>query len=267
MTAVVGQANRRQVDLFGTAVDALTYEESIERLFALAADPRPSQHVVLNASKVVQMEKDPKLREIVAGCDMINADGISIVWASRLLGTPVPERVTGIDLFYGIVSRARETGHRLYFLGATDEVLQRMISRFEAELPGITIAGYRNGYWDEAEVGQVIDEVVAATPDFLFLAIPSPRKEYWLHDHLSELRVPVVMGVGGSFDVMAGLVQRAPAWVQRLGCEWLYRLVQEPKRMWKRYLFGNLEFMRLTRQAMKQQRATAARNGVGSPAQ
>lgn len=250
MTTIAGSVPGR-IELFGSPVDALTFEESVERLFALATSPVPSQHVVLNAAKVVQMEHDPKLREIISQCDMVNADGISVVWASKLLGTPLPERVTGIDLFYAIVSRASQTGHRLYFLGATDQVLDRMIDRFTSEFPGLTIAGYRNGYWDDADVDDVVRQVRAANPHFLFLAIPSPRKEYWLHEHLADLGVPVAMGVGGSFDVMAGLVRRAPRWVQHLGCEWLYRLLQEPGRMWKRYLVGNLGFAKLTMRAMR----------------
>jgi N-acetylglucosaminyldiphosphoundecaprenol N-acetyl-beta-D-mannosaminyltransferase len=235
-----------RVRLFDVDIDALDGGETLRRAFALADRGTPSQHVVLNAAKVVQMAGDERLREIVRSCDLVNADGASIVWASRVLGRPVPERVAGIDLFAAIVERAAATGHSVYFLGATDEVLEEMIARFRSTFPALRIAGARNGYWDDD--GEVIAEVRRAQPDFLFLAIPSPRKEYWLNEHLDDLGVPFVMGVGGSFDVIAGKVRRAPVWVQRVGGEWLYRLCQEPRRMWKRYLVGNVRFVALTAQ-------------------
>jgi N-acetylglucosaminyldiphosphoundecaprenol N-acetyl-beta-D-mannosaminyltransferase len=244
MVTVMTESPVRRAELFGVLVDALTMDETLDRAFALADSDGVSQHVVLNASKVVQMSKDARLREVIASCDLVNADGSSVVWASRVLGAPLPERVAGIDLFTNIVERAARTGHSVYFLGATDEVLTEMIARFRHQYPALNIAGYRNGYWDDDAA--VIGEVHAAHPDFLFLAIPSPRKEFWLSEHLDALGVAFVMGVGGSFDVVAGKVRRAPVWVQRIGCEWVYRLCQEPRRMWKRYLTGNSAFLWLT---------------------
>ena len=254
MTAIVGQQDDGRVEIFGTRVDALAMEETLERVFTLVNDPTPSQHVVLNASKVVQMENDPALHRIIGSCDLVNADGASIVWASRVLGQPLPERVTGIDLFVKIVERAAQTGHSVYFLGATDAVLERLIERFRTDHPDLRIAGYRNGYWTPDEEAHVIADIRAAQPDFLFLAIPSPRKEFWLNENLQALGVPFVMGVGGSFDVMAGLVNRAPVWAQQIGCEWMYRLAQEPRRLWKRYLIGNATFVALTARAWRRHR-------------
>ena len=146
--------------------------------------------------------------------------------------------------FHAIVGRAAQTGHRLYFLGATDEVLSEMIARLRKQHPTLVVAGQHNGYWSDDQ--EVIAAVRKARPHFLFLAIPSPRKEYWLSQHLESLAVPFVMGVGGTFDVVAGKVRRAPRWVQRIGCEWMYRVAQEPRRMWKRYLQGNSAFIMLT---------------------
>ncbi len=179
------------------------------------------------------------------------------MWASRILGQPLPERVAGIDLFVAILERAASTGHSVYFLGATDEVLDELVRRISRRFPTLRIAGSRNGYWSDD--GEVIDAVRAAHPDFLFLAIPSPRKEFWLNEHLQALGVPFVMGVGGSFDVLAGKVKRAPLWVQKLGCEWLYRVCQEPRRMWKRYLFGNARFIQLTFKEWRRTRWFATR--------
>lgn len=234
----------QRVHLFGVDIDALTIEETLDRAFELVEQRRVSQHVVLNAAKVVMMTEDDRLREIIANCDLVNADGTSVVWASRVLGAPLPERVAGIDLFLRIVERAARTGHRVYFLGATDDVLDSMLAVFRKQHPELEIGGWHNGYWHDDE--SIVADVREAKPSFLFLAIPSPRKEYWLHRHLDEMEVPFVMGVGGAFDVVAGKVKRAPQWVQRIGCEWVYRLIQEPRRMWKRYLHGNTAFALLT---------------------
>ena len=230
--------------LYGVDVDALTMDETVDRIMELLSGPDPVQHVVLNASKVVAMSKDPALKDVISTCAVINADGMSVVVASRLLRHPLPERVAGIDLFERLVARAAADGRSVYFLGARDEVLEELVARFRARYPLLRIAGWRNGYWtDDAEVVRAVRD---ANPDLLFLAIPSPRKEFWLAEHLPALGVPFAMGVGGSFDVLAGKIKRAPAWVQRLGCEWVYRLAQEPRRMWKRYLVGNTAFMWLT---------------------
>jgi N-acetylglucosaminyldiphosphoundecaprenol N-acetyl-beta-D-mannosaminyltransferase len=234
----------RRISLFGVDVDPLTFDQTVDRAFELADTPGVAQHVVLNASKVVLMSRDEQLRQIIASCALINADGQSVVWASRILGRPLPERVAGIDLFSAIVERAASTGHRLYFLGATDEVLAEMLDRLRTRYPNLVVAGCSNGYWRDDN--EVIDAIRLAHPHFLFLAIPSPRKEYWLNQHLERLGVPFVMGVGGTFDVIAGKVRRAPRWAQQIGCEWLYRLCQEPRRMWKRYLTGNSAFIALT---------------------
>jgi N-acetylglucosaminyldiphosphoundecaprenol N-acetyl-beta-D-mannosaminyltransferase len=234
----------RRVSLFGVEIDALTFGQTLDRAFELVDTGSKTQHVVLNAAKVVHMSKDDRLREIISSCALVNADGQSVVWASRLLGRPLPERVAGIDLFSAIVERAARTGHRLFFLGATDEVLNDMLAKLRSQYPTLVVAGWHNGYWKDDQ--EVIDAVRTARPDFLFLAIPSPRKEYWLSQHLAALGVPFVMGVGGTFDVIAGKIRRAPVWAQRIGCEWLFRVAQEPRRMWKRYLQGNTEFLLLT---------------------
>ncbi|MGH9119353.1 MAG: WecB/TagA/CpsF family glycosyltransferase [Acidimicrobiales bacterium] len=244
MTTLISPSPVRRAHLFETEVDALTLAETVDRAFELVDAGAITQHVVLNAAKVVQMSKDDRLKEIIDSCGLVNADGQSVVWASRILGRPLPERVAGIDLFNAIVERAANTGHSLFFLGATDDVLNEMVRRLRARHPGLVVAGHRNGYWSDDD--EVVAAVRAASPDFLFLAIPSPRKEFWLSEHLRPLGVPFVMGVGGTFDVVAGKVRRAPTWVQRLGCEWIYRLAQEPRRMWKRYLKGNSAFMMLT---------------------
>jgi N-acetylglucosaminyldiphosphoundecaprenol N-acetyl-beta-D-mannosaminyltransferase len=235
---------RRPVELFGLPVDPLTMEETVEAVRDLVAAGGAHQHVAVNAAKVVAASNDPNLASIIRGCDLVSADGIAVVWASKLLRSPVPERVAGIDLFERLVDTAARDGRSVYFLGARAEVVARVVDVFRARFPALHVSGFRDGFWEDDE--EVVGDIRRARPDYLFLAVPSPRKEFWLSEHLSKLEVPFVMGVGGSFDVVAGLTGRAPGIVQRLGLEWAWRLAQEPRRMWRRYLFGNVSFLRIT---------------------
>ena len=201
--------------------------------------------MAINAAKLVAMQDDPKLCEIIDGCGLVNADGQSVVWASRLLGDPLPERVAGIDLMDALLALAEGRGYRVYFLGARAEVLERAVERLQERYPGLHVAGARDGYFNDDEAADVCDAIRASRPDVLFVAMSSPRKEYFLGEFGPNLGVPFVMGVGGSIDVIAGLTRRAPAAWQRLGLEWLYRLLQEPRRMFRRYAVTNTRFIAL----------------------
>jgi len=256
---VEAASTRRTVELFGVPVDSLTIEETVVSARGLVQTGTPHQHVVLNAAKVVAMDRDPALRAVIAGCDLVNADGTSIVWASRFLGRPLPERVAGIDLFLRLIEAAATDGSPVYLLGATEEVLNAAVGVLVARFPALKVAGHRNGFWDDDQA--VVAAIRAARPDYLFLAIPSPRKEFWLSEHLEALGVPFVMGVGGSFDVVAGKVSRAPRLLQRLGLEWTWRVVQEPRRMWKRYLVGNTAFVRMMLRERRGLRGVARTDG------
>jgi N-acetylglucosaminyldiphosphoundecaprenol N-acetyl-beta-D-mannosaminyltransferase len=237
-------AARHTVELFGLRVDALTMDETVEAVRAMVSTGEPHQHVVVNAAKIVDVGRNDALRRVIGQCDLVNADGMAVVWASRILGQPLPERVAGIDLFDRLVGAARDDGRSVYFLGARDEVVREAARVLSARYPGVRVAGHHDGYWDDDAA--IVRAIRGAAPDYLFLAIPSPRKELWLNEHLLDLGVPFVMGVGGSFDVVAGRVRRAPAWMQRTGLEWAWRLVQEPRRMWRRYLYTNTAFIRMT---------------------
>lgn len=229
-----------------TYVDALTMEETIERVKEIIEKRIPTQHVVINASKVNLMEDDQKLREIVDSCPLINADGASILWASRQLGIPVTERVTGCDLFQNLIPVAAEKGYRVFLFGAREEVVTRVRDIFMERYPSLQIVGYRNGYFTEEEDLAIVDQIAASGADMLFVAFSSPKKEYWVNKYLDRLNVPFVMGVGGSFDIVAGKTTRAPKWMQQAGLEWFYRFIQEPGRLWKRYIIGNAKFILLT---------------------
>lgn len=232
-------------EILGTYVNALTMDETVDEVERIVDAGVPTQHVVINASKVNLMEGDPELREIVNACPLINADGASIVWAAHVLGVPLRERVTGIDLFLRLVELAPRKGWGIYLFGAKEEVVQKVRSILEERCPGIRIVGCRNGYFTEADEPAIVADMASSGADLMFVAFSSPKKEYWVHKYLDQIGIPFVMGVGGSFDVVAGITARAPAWMQRCGLEWLYRFLQEPGRLWRRYVVGNARFVAL----------------------
>jgi N-acetylglucosaminyldiphosphoundecaprenol N-acetyl-beta-D-mannosaminyltransferase len=216
--------------------------QTVARCEELIARREFAQHVAINASKLVAMQRDPELRQIVERCELVSADGQSVVWASRLLGDPLPERVAGIDLMQELFALAERRGFRVFILGAEATVLEQARANIVARHPRLQLVGTRNGYFTEEEGQAVAEEVRNACPDILFVAISSPRKEYWLGRHGRTIDVPFVMGVGGAIDVVAGITRRAPGPLQHLGPEWAYRLAQEPRRLWRRYAVTNLRF-------------------------
>lgn len=222
-------------------VDVLTMQQTLDHIEDAIIRRKQIHHVVINAAKVVHAQKDMELRNAIVNCDIINADGQSIVWASRFLGTGLPERVAGIDLMEALVARARKKHYKIFLLGAREEVVKKVADTYGP----LIVAGYRNGYFSKDEEAEVAAQIAVSGADMLFVAISSPKKELFLDEYKEVINIPFIMGVGGSFDVVAGLTKRAPRWMQRIGMEWFYRLAQEPGRMWKRYLFGNSAFIYL----------------------
>ena len=202
-------------------------------------------HVVVNAAKLVNMRKDYRLRESVINCDIINADGQSLVWAARFLGTPLPERVAGIDLMTGLVEMAHRKKYKIFLLGAKEEVVRATVDLYEKKYGREIIAGYRHGYYQKEDEAEIAAQIAASGAQMLFVAITSPKKEIFLSKYKDLIRVPFIMGVGGSFDVISGQTKRAPLWMQKAGLEWLYRVSREPRRLWKRYLMTNSAFVYL----------------------
>jgi len=197
---------------------------------------------VVNAAKLVNMRRSKLLRESVLSSDLVLADGMAVVWAMRLLGRRLPERVAGIDLMLEMLSQGRERGYRVYCFGATDDVSRATVDRIERDYPGVVVAGRRDGYFEPEQEADIVRGIRESEADILFVAMSPPKKEQFLARWFDELGVPVCHGVGGAFDVMAGKTKRAPVLWQRMGLEWLYRIVQEPRRMWKRYLVTNTLF-------------------------
>jgi N-acetylglucosaminyldiphosphoundecaprenol N-acetyl-beta-D-mannosaminyltransferase len=234
-----------RAQILGCAIDRLDMAETVARCEEIIDSRVPSQQVSINAAKVVALSRDPKLRAFVGRSALVSADGQAVVWASRLLGDPLPERVAGIDLMHGLLALAEKRGYSIFILGAAQDVLEAAVARLRVMYPALRIAGHRNGYFSDAESEAVAAAVRAAAPDILFVAMSSPKKEYFLERYASFIKAPLAMGVGGSIDVVAGRVARAPRWIQRSGLEWLYRTFQEPPRLWRRYLTTNSGFLLL----------------------
>lgn len=246
MNETVAKKKSTRYKIMNTYVNAVSMDETIRRVEKIIEKRKPTQHVVINASKVNLMEDDPELRRIVNSCPLINADGASIVWAAKKLGVPLKERVTGCDLFQELVRVASEKGYKIYLFGAKEEVVTKVKAIYEEQYPGIQIAGYRNGYFTEADEPEIVKNMAESGADMMFVAFSSPKKEYWVNKYIDQLNIPFIMGVGGSFDIVAGVTERAPKWWQDHGLEWFYRFIQEPRRMWKRYIIGNAKFVGLT---------------------
>jgi N-acetylglucosaminyldiphosphoundecaprenol N-acetyl-beta-D-mannosaminyltransferase len=229
--------------ILGCRIDRVNLDQAVAVCEEAIASRGFAQHMAINVSKLMALRADEHLRESVERCELVTADGQPIVWASRLLHDPLPSRVTGIDLMHGLLARSAAAGYRVYILGAKTEVVEAAVARIRVQHPGVAIVGHRNGYYADTEEPAVAAEIAASRPDILFVAMSSPRKEYFLLRYGRTLGVPVVMGVGGAIDVVAGVTRRAPEAMQRLGLEWLFRLAQEPRRLARRYAVTNSQFL------------------------
>lgn len=232
----------KKIKIFDCNVDIASLDETVCEIDRIIDANGFIQHGVVNAAKLVNMQSNTSLQGSISACDIVNIDGMGVVWAARMLGHQVPERVAGIDLFYRLLNLSLEKKYPVFFLGAKSNILDKTISKIQNEYKGIEIAGYHHGYFWEDE-RSVVELIRQSRAKLLFVAITSPKKENFINKWRNELSVNLVMGVGGTFDVVSGSVTRAPKWMQAAGLEWLHRLLQEPRRMWKRYLITNSKFI------------------------
>ena len=241
----------KKINFLNIPIDAITMQETLQKVENTILLKKQIHHTVVNAGKVVMMQTDKELEKSVIDAELINADGQAIVWAANFLGHKLPERVSGIDLMEGLVKRSFKKGYKCFFLGATEEVVTKLVNIYKMQYSENIIAGYRNGYFEKEDEKKIARQIAESGANILFVAITSPKKEIFLNTNKKQLQnVNFIMGVGGSFDVIAGKVNRAPLWMQNAGLEWLYRVLQEPKRMWKRYLVGNSKFIYLVFKAL-----------------
>ena len=230
-TAILG-AEFHQVDMDGALQLAHQAMRDRERL----------QHSDVNVAKIVQMRDNPALRRYVQDSDLICVDGMGVLWGAKLLGIPVAGRVTGVDLMVRILDLCEREGFRPFFFGARQSVLDDLLASLAQSHPKLAVAGVRNGYFTSEEEAGIVNAIRQSGADCMFVGITSPIKERFLYEHRDALGVPVQVGVGGAFDVVSGNVPRAPAWVQRIGMEWMFRALQEPRRLFMRYFITNARF-------------------------
>jgi N-acetylglucosaminyldiphosphoundecaprenol N-acetyl-beta-D-mannosaminyltransferase len=231
-----------RTQILGCPIDILTMSETVDLARSAMRERKTTLHVAMNVAKLVNMRTDPILSADVKSSDIIGIDGMGILLAAKLSGLPVKERVAGVDLLQELLGVCAEEGFRPFFLGATPDVLRKAVNVVTAKYPSIRFAGMHDGYFPADRERDVVDEIKKSGADCLFIAMPTPRKERFLSAYHDQLHVPFIMGVGGSFDVLAGKVTRAPSLMQDIGLEWLYRVYQEPRRMWWRYFRTNTIF-------------------------
>ncbi len=230
----------RRIAFLGCPVDCLTSRELLDELtHAVRSKAAPQVIQFMNANKVAMVRKDPSMGVLLQRADYVLADGQPMLPLARLLGLRIPERIDGIGLMRKLLELADRENFSVYFLGAKQEIVETCVAQVARDFPGVTVAGFRNGYFKNDDIPGIAAAVSEAAPDFLFLGMGSPTKEKLADEWKEQFGARVIQGVGGSFDVMAGLVKRAPVWMQRCGIEWLYRVIQEPRRMFWRYMVTN----------------------------
>lgn len=248
------------VRVLGVALDSLDSAQALARIEALWAAGGCHQVVTVNPELVVHAWSDPAYRAVLNGAALRLPDGVGLLWAARVLGQRLPERVTGVDTFQRLAWRCAASGRRVFLLGGRPGVAERAAARLRSSAPDLLIAGTYAGSPAPADEADILRRVRAAAPDVLFVAFGSPAQELWLARNLDRLGVPVAMGVGGAFDFVAGEVPRAPPWVQRVGLEWLFRLARQPWR-WRRQLALPLFVALVLRERLARRRVEVARGG------
>lgn len=229
------------ITFLDTAIDSMSISETVNEIETRILAGKFIQHSVVNVAKLANMNTDQELKQSVQECDIINIDGMGVVWGARFCGHYIPERVTGIDLFQRLIEMSVLNKFPIFLLGATEDIVKKTAEVIQESHPDLILGGYHHGYfWGDED--KVVDQINTSCAKLLFVAISSPKKEIFINKWKEKLEVNFVMGVGGSFDIVAGKVKRAPIFVQKAGLEWFYRLCQEPRRMWKRYLVTNLKF-------------------------
>ncbi len=233
-------------NFMGCPIDSYSLDGAVTEALARIKSRGPTNLIhFLNVAKVVKARENDCLRKALWDGDFVLADGKPLLFFGRGLGIRLPTRVNGTDLMEKLLEACANEGFSIYLFGAKQDVIVKCVDSLREKYQNIKIVGYRNGYFKENEIDELIFKINKSTPDILFIGLPTPLKELFAYKNRDKLRVPVVQGVGGSFDVLAGLVKRAPKWMQNYGLEWFYRILQEPKRLIWRYFSTNIRFILL----------------------
>ena len=225
-----------RINLLGANIDNLSMSETIKKVSKLVTErDRANLVITLNPEYLYRAQNETFLMDLVNQADLVTPDGAGIVWACKMAGSPVSERVTGIDLMLNLMAVSEKEGWGVYLLGSAPGVAEEAARNLQVQYPALKIVGTEHGYFKESEEAEIVAKIRTAKPHLLFVALGMPRQELWIEKYKEEMGVPVSMGVGGSLDVVAGRVERVAPWLQKLNLEWLGRLLKEPRR-WKRQL-------------------------------
>jgi len=246
------------VCVMDTWVDQVTMEGAVNYIASLMSEGRFSYSVTPNVDHLVKLRHDPEFREAYGAADLAVADGVPLVWASRLLGSPLPERVNGTDLMVRLAAMAAINDYSVYLLGGAPGTAEAAARLLQDRYDGLRIAGHSCppvGFDQESETNDLLVESVAASgADILFVALGAPKQEKWIHFYGERTGVRHAIGIGGSFSLITGQIRRAPRWAQRAGLEWAWRFAHEPSRLWRRYLIDDLPFLRYLAKLVVQSR-------------
>lgn len=222
-----------KVNILGVYVDKVTYTQAVDKIYAMLNEPGNHAVFTPNSEIILMAYKDSDFGDILNSADLLTADGIGVVHASKIVRNPVPERVAGYDMACGIIEKISQSGHRLYMFGGKPGVAEQAQEKLKEKYPLLNIVGTHNGYFKPEEVDSIIEDINASGADLLFVCLGAPTQEKWIYNNRDKLNCHVMMGIGGSLDVFAGTAQRAPEIWCKLGIEWLYRLIKEPWRFWR----------------------------------
>ncbi len=240
---------QERLEFLGLPLDRVNTEQAvaaIEGFIERWDGGVPRVGFTLNAQGVYLATRDPEFARLIRAADLVRADGMSVVWASRLLGQPIPERLCTTDFVRPLAARCAERGYSMYLLGATEEDVEGAAAALTAEFPELKIVGTHHGYLKEPELNQrVVDEINERSPSILLVGMGRPLQEKWILENKDKLRIPVCLACGGLFKFLAAAERRAPIWMRKAGLEWVYRFMLDPRRMWKRYVVGNSVFVYL----------------------
>ncbi len=235
-----------KVTICGAQIDNVNLSEALNSIFAYFDNRKPSYIVTPNVDHIIQLQKNQEFRKIYNGASLVLPDSMPLLWAAKFLGTPLKEKISGSDLFPKLCAIAADRGHKLFFLGGREGAAEKAALILRVKYPKIQIVGiycppfgFENDDFENTKIVKMIKE---SNPDILFVGLGAPKQEKWIYKFKDQYQVPVSIGVGVSFEFVAGMVKRAPLWMQRAGLEWLWRLVMEPKRLWKRYLIDDMQF-------------------------
>ena len=223
---------KERMKILGVPVDALTMDESVKEITERTLEGKKTFVVTANAEIIMMCQEDSFYNDVVSNqADIVLPDGAGAVWAGRHKGYQVPERVAGYDLFRKLLEAGREQGMKSYFFGGSPGIAEAAKKKVEELYPGVKIVGTHNGYFKDEDVPQIVDDINKSGADYLFIALGAPKQERWIMDNMDKVDAKLFMGIGGSFDVLAGKMQRAPKWMQDASLEWLFRLYKQPSRL------------------------------------